>query len=121
MSRDVTERKRAAETIELLSRRNEMILKSAGEGICGIDLDGLITFVNPAAVRMTGWTIDELIGKSQHEVLHHSLWDGAPHRREDCRIHASMKDGARPSGHGRSVLEKGRHEFPGRICERSHL
>jgi PAS domain S-box-containing protein len=93
VSRDVTERKHAAETIERLSRRNEMILESAGEGICGVNLDGIITFANPAAARMTGWTVDDLIGKSQHEVLHHTHWDGTPHARERCRILTSMKEG----------------------------
>jgi PAS domain S-box-containing protein len=90
---DVTERKRAAETIGQLSSRNEMILKSAGEGICGIDREGVITFVNPAAARMTGWNVEELIGKSQHDVLHHSQTDGAPHPREKCLIYAPLKDG----------------------------
>jgi len=90
---DLTGYKRAAELIGQLSHRNELILKSAGEGICGIDLDGAITFANAAATRMTGWGVDELIGKSQHELLQHSLGDGTPHPRENCKIYASLKDG----------------------------
>ncbi len=30
-------------------RQNELILQSAGEGICGMDPEGRITFVNPSA------------------------------------------------------------------------
>ena len=93
VSRDITERKRAEDEIEMLSRRNEMILQSAGEGICGVDLDGVITFANPATAKMTGWSVTELIGKSQHEILHHSKPDGTPYSPEKCQIYASMKDG----------------------------
>src|SRR5215203_2525368 len=50
---DITERKRFEEALERLSHRHEMVLKSAGEGIFGLDLDGNATFVNPAAARMT--------------------------------------------------------------------
>ena len=91
--REINERKRSAETIELLNHRNEMILKSAGEGICGVDVDGIIIFANPAAARMTGWNIDDIIGKSQHEILHHSRPDGTPHPREECKIYAALRDG----------------------------
>ena len=45
---------------------------AVGEGIYGLDLDGNVTFVNPAAAEMIGWSMEELIGKSMHAVLHHS-------------------------------------------------
>jgi len=41
--------------IELLHHQNELILKSAGEGIYGVDLNGNTTFINPSAVKMAGW------------------------------------------------------------------
>jgi len=94
VNRDITERKQAAEDLAQLSRQQELILSSAGEGICGLDLDGRMTFVNPAAARMIGWTPEELIGKSQHDVLHHTRLDGTPYPREKCPIHAAFKDGA---------------------------
>jgi len=58
-------------TMELqrLQRRYELILNSAGEGICGLDLDGKATFVNPAVSRITGWPIAELIGKTENEIF----------------------------------------------------
>ena len=33
-------------------QQNELILHSVREGICGLDLDGRITFVNPFAAQM---------------------------------------------------------------------
>ncbi len=47
LGRDITARKQAEAALERLSRQNKLILNSAGEGICGLDLCGKITFVNP--------------------------------------------------------------------------
>ena len=55
--------------LQRLQRRYELILNSAGEGICGLDLDGKATFVNPAVSRITGWPIAELIGKTENEIF----------------------------------------------------
>jgi PAS domain-containing protein len=46
------------------ARQNALILDSAGEGICGVDGEGLITFANIAAARITGYDVAELIGSS---------------------------------------------------------
>jgi two-component system, cell cycle sensor histidine kinase and response regulator CckA len=48
---------------EQLRRRHEKILEAAGEGICGLDLDGCITFANPAAQRILGYGADDLLGE----------------------------------------------------------
>lgn len=69
---DVTSRKQAEVSLGQLRRQNELILNSAGEGIYGLDLAGKATFVNPAAARMTGWSVKDLIGKLIPGVLHSS-------------------------------------------------
>jgi len=89
-----TKRKRAEEELEQLRRQNELILNSAGEGIYGLDLQGRTTFANPAAARMIGWEVEELIGQPQHDILHHTKPNGAPYPREECPIYAASKDGA---------------------------
>jgi PAS domain S-box-containing protein len=48
---------------EQLRRKYENILEAAGEGICGLDLQGRITFVNPAALRLLGHEADDLLGQ----------------------------------------------------------
>jgi PAS domain S-box-containing protein len=71
-------------------RQNELILHSVGEGICGLDLDGNITFVNPSAARIFGWEPDDLIGRSAHAALHHKRPDGSSYPVEQCPIHSAM-------------------------------
>jgi PAS domain S-box-containing protein len=55
--------------LQTLQQRYEHILNSAGEGICGLDSRGKTTFVNPAVARLTGWKLEELIGKTEHEIF----------------------------------------------------
>jgi PAS domain S-box-containing protein len=70
-SKTVLEMHVEASTLQLekLQDRYELILNSAGEGICGLDAQGNVTFVNPAVSRITGWPLNELIGKTQQEVF----------------------------------------------------
>jgi PAS domain S-box-containing protein len=56
---ELVERKRAEEMVARLSRRNELILNAAGDGIVGTDRDGRTIFVNPAAARMLGYSPQE--------------------------------------------------------------
>ena len=55
--------------VEKLQRRSDLILNSAGEGICGFDLSGRITFANPAAARIMGKSVEELVGRSELELF----------------------------------------------------
>jgi PAS domain S-box-containing protein len=57
------------EELQSLQRRYELILNSAGEGICGLDVEGNATFVNPTVAKLTGWPLDELIGKAEHDLF----------------------------------------------------
>jgi len=68
-ARDVSERKRAEETLARLTREQKLILDSAAEGIAGLDQEGNITFINPAAARILGASAGELIGRSAHKVF----------------------------------------------------
>jgi len=93
VKQELAERIEAQEALEQLSRQNELILNSVGEGIYGVDLQGNTTFVNPAALSMTGYEAEELIGKHQHDLLHHSKPDMTPYPREESPIYKVLKDG----------------------------
>ncbi|MBS1139753.1 MAG: sensor hybrid histidine kinase [Proteobacteria bacterium] len=76
-------------------RQSELILSSAAEGICGVDLEGLVIFVNPAARRMFGWGEDEGIGFNLHTLTHHHDIHGNPYDNEDCPVFKTLHDGER--------------------------
>ena len=76
-----------------LQKHHELILQSAGEGIYGLDEKGHTTFVNRAAVEMVGYELEEMIGKSQHELIHHSKLDGSEYEAVNCPIYAAFSDG----------------------------
>ncbi len=76
-----------------LQSLQQLILDAAGEGIYGIDKDGKTTFGNAAATEILGWRAADIIGKSAHDVHHHSHADGSPYPREDCPIYAAIRDG----------------------------
>jgi PAS domain S-box-containing protein len=55
---------------EALRARAETILESAGEGICGLDGDGSVTFINAAGAELLGYDTPELVGMSWHALVH---------------------------------------------------
>lgn len=91
--RDITERKAVENTLEKANRKTQLILNSAGEGIFGLDLDGNTTFANAMAERILGYKEEELLGKRQHDLIHHSKPDGTPYPHEDCHIYSALRDG----------------------------
>lgn len=92
-ARDVTEREEATEEMARLSRRNQTILDSAGEGIFGVDREMRITFANPAVSRMTGHETDDLIGEVSHELFHHTKPNGEVYSKHECPVYETIETG----------------------------
>jgi PAS domain S-box-containing protein len=83
------------EQVQKLQQRYELILNSAGEGICGLDTLGKATFVNPAAARITGWEVEELIGRSEQEIFGETTGPDAPATDNQLKEHVfRRKDGS---------------------------
>jgi PAS domain S-box-containing protein len=92
------ELKEAKEKIRRLRRTYKMVLDSAGEGIYGVDSQGILTFINQSGAQILGYTTDELIGKPSHTIWHHHRLDGQLYSQKECPIFASYKSGKRHSG-----------------------
>ncbi|HEY9854144.1 MAG TPA: PAS domain-containing sensor histidine kinase [Stenomitos sp.] len=90
----------------------EAILKSAGDGIFGLDAEDKTVFVNPAAESMLRYRADELINQPQHALIHHSRADGTHYPIEQCPNHASLKDGVVHRVSGEVFWRKDQTSFP---------
>jgi PAS domain S-box-containing protein len=59
-------------------------MTSMAEGLYTVDANGLLTYINPAAESMFGWSRSELLGKKMHEAIHYKHTDGTPFPAADC-------------------------------------
>lgn len=75
-----------------LEQQHELILESVADGIYGVDLKGNSTFFNRAAEKITGWSAEEVIGRNQHQILHHTHADGSPFHPQDCPVYLTFND-----------------------------
>jgi len=82
-----------SEELRQAEEQNRLILESSSEGIFGTDAEGRITFVNPAACQMLGFTSEELIGKPSHAAFHHHRPDGSDYPQAECPMYAAYAHG----------------------------
>lgn len=92
-AKDITEEKLAAEALRESEERSRMLLRSVDEGIFGVDPDGRVTFINPAALRMLDFREDELRGRKIHDLIHHSREDGSEYPLAECPMYMSSSRG----------------------------
>jgi len=79
--------------LESAVERSRLLLDSAGEGIFGVDLEGNVAFINPAASRMLGYDPGDLIGREVHDKIHHSRADGSHYPKDECPMYQTHRDG----------------------------
>ncbi|MEZ0259410.1 MAG: diguanylate cyclase [Alphaproteobacteria bacterium] len=79
--------------VERQKKRIEMILLGTHEGIVGLDTSGNITFCNPRATALLGYSKRELVGADHHTLIHHATSDGKPIHKADSVITQVLLDG----------------------------
>jgi PAS domain S-box-containing protein len=79
--------------LRMSEERSNLILGSMQEGIWGLDTKSNTTFVNRAALDMLGYTEEEVIGKSMHELVHYAYSDGSAYPPEKCHMYKTFVDG----------------------------
>ena len=82
-------------TAELMATeaRASHILESSADGLYGVDRNGIITFINPAACALLGYRAEEVIGRHGHGQFHHSKPDGSPYPESECPSHNALRLG----------------------------
>ena len=90
---EISDRLKTRADLERLSHQNQLILNSAGEGIYGLNIEGITTFVNPAAASVLGYDVDELQNKVMHETIDHSTAEGTIYDWQENPIYQTIKTG----------------------------
>jgi PAS domain S-box-containing protein len=76
------------------TERIRLLMDSTAEGIFGLDVNGVFTFINNSALKMLGYTSQEsLIGRSMYDLLQHHLADGSNYPIDDCHLLACLDKG----------------------------
>ena len=71
----------------------DAITTSLGEGVYSVGHDGRLTFMNPAAENLLGWSETELLGKDMHDLTHYTdAGESAPNATR-CRMLATVTAG----------------------------
>lgn len=92
--RDKLEQMVDERTRELVESEHQvrLLLSSTSEAIYGVDTHGTCTFCNPSCLNMLGFEREEdLLGKSIHNIIHHTTADGHPHPSEECAIFQAFR------------------------------
>ncbi|HET7754706.1 MAG TPA: ATP-binding protein [Anaeromyxobacteraceae bacterium] len=98
---------RVRENLELL----RAITGNLAEGVLAVDVEGRLTFMNPAAERMLGWTEAELRGEKLHEVVH-AGHGGTPVPEEQCKLLRVIRSGGTVQGQDETFSRRDGSWFP---------
>jgi PAS domain S-box-containing protein len=96
IERERAQRRSASETaatlqgmesrLALQHRRLDAVLDNATVSIILMDEHQHCVYMNPAAERLTGYTLADTTGRPLHDVVHHTRPDGLPYPLEECPI-----------------------------------
>ncbi|HVD38712.1 MAG TPA: EAL domain-containing protein [Solirubrobacterales bacterium] len=84
----------AVKAYDRLAQDNEGIISAAGEGIFRNDVEGRITYANPAAASMLGYSVEEMLGQRSHQLFHHTRANGTAYPASACPAGKSLTAGA---------------------------
>ena len=87
---------RSAATEKALRESEERFrsaMNNVAEGLYIVDSQGLVTFMNPAAEALFGWTAAEMLGKRLHDVTHYKHPDGTPFPASECPALRAFQQG----------------------------
>ena len=116
---DITERKLAENSLRAreerfrhLSDYSQTVMNTMAEGLYTVDTHGLLTYINPSAEKMFGWTRAEFLGKKMHDITHYKHPDGTPFPASDCPSLRVLQEEVELRDHPDAFIRKDGSFFP---------
>jgi PAS domain S-box-containing protein len=69
LTRELSERKKAQGALEKSEKWLSTTLSSIGDAVIATDMNGAVSFINPVAQSLTGWSLEDARGKSMDLVF----------------------------------------------------
>jgi two-component system cell cycle sensor histidine kinase/response regulator CckA len=85
------ERAQMARELMESEQRLRNITSNLGVGVYVLNQEGKMTFMNPMAEQLWGWSKDELNEQGPHNLVHFLKPDGTPLPLEECRMHGVIR------------------------------
>jgi PAS domain S-box-containing protein len=76
--------------LRMREQRLAAVLGSIGDAVMTTDRDGVVTFMNPRAETLTGWSQEDALGRNCREVL--TFTDAGPLTSVDACLHGALED-----------------------------
>ena len=95
-----------------LSEFHQAVMASMGEGLYATDSRGMLTYINPAAERLLGWTAEELLGRPMHDCIHYKHPDGSEFPEDRCPLLRVQCGGSPLKEHDDIFVRKDGVAFP---------
>jgi PAS domain S-box-containing protein len=115
IDRDITDRKQAEEILLKSEKKLRDITSSMGEGLYVLDPEGKVTFMNPEAERLLGWTEAELLNRNIHDIIHGRKPDGTVLSSGKCQMQLTLQTGIRYTSHDELFTRKDGTSFPASV------
>ena len=109
---DISEQKRLARKLKDDRAFHQSITDSIGEGVYAVDGKGKTQFLNPAASKLLGWTLEELEGRRFHDTVHYQKGDGTLLLREQCPVNLTIRSGQSYTSYEDFFTDKRGRLFP---------
>lgn len=82
------------------------------EGLYTVDTQGLLTYINPSAEKMFGWSKGDVLGKKMHDITHYKHPDGTPFPASDCPGLKVLEESVELRAHPDTFIRKDGSFFP---------
>ncbi|MFK5894545.1 MAG: transporter substrate-binding domain-containing protein [Pseudomonadota bacterium] len=98
--------------VQASEEKTRLLLTSVGEGVFGVGVDGLVNFINPAALQMLSYNENEILGQKIHPLIHHSYADSSAYPVEKCPMYHAFKEGKTSQVDNEVLWRKDGSSFP---------